>query len=95
MTVSSVFSTHTEFEDLLWLPDPVLSEGTGYKPFKEIYGTETKDSERPSLKDSCRLSETDKTYHGFLNAGTFFPEFMKIQLITRDYEKWEYIYIMN
>lgn len=59
-----------KFEDLHWLPDPVLSEDACYKQFEEVYGTDTKDNDRPSLKDFCQPTERDKKHHGLLNAGT-------------------------
>jgi hypothetical protein len=60
-----------KFEALHWLPDPVLSDGACYKAFEEVYGRDTNDNDRPSLKESCQPSERDKEHQGLLNAGIF------------------------
>ena len=37
-----------QVENIHWLPDPVLDDtGDHYRPFDEVYGTETNDDNRP------------------------------------------------
>lgn len=48
------------FETLHFLPDPVLGQGGSYKDFSDVYGTETTDKDRPSLKVKPQSSERDK-----------------------------------
>ncbi|XP_053374644.1 uncharacterized protein LOC123531296 [Mercenaria mercenaria] len=38
------------YRELHFLPDPVLDQDENYKIFNEVYGTETTESDRPSLK---------------------------------------------
>ena len=50
-----------DFANLHWLPDPVEVEGTleEYKSFDQVYGEETDDSSRPSLKTKPQPTEAD------------------------------------
>jgi hypothetical protein len=41
-----------DFEQLHHLPDPVPGEDLHYKSFEELYGTQTTEDHRPSLKDA-------------------------------------------
>ena len=45
-----------------FLPDPVLDADGTYKSFEDVYGTETDDSDRPSLKGQPLTSERDKQF---------------------------------
>ena len=45
--------------ELNWLPDPMLADdGDHYKPFSEVYGTETSDEGRPSV--TCSVQKVTK-----------------------------------
>lgn len=60
---------HDVFEQLSFLPDPVLGCDGRFKPFTEVYGTETSDSDRPSLHKKPELTERDKKFKTMLVAG--------------------------
>lgn len=55
-----------DFANLHWLPDPVEVEGTleEYKSFDQVYGEETDDSSRPSLKTKPQPTEADMRHKG-------------------------------
>lgn len=48
-----VWSTSQEFSDLAFLPLPLIdATGERYQKFDKLYGSEPKDTDRPSLKPS-------------------------------------------
>ncbi|EXX66839.1 hypothetical protein RirG_119960 [Rhizophagus irregularis DAOM 197198w] len=47
------------FEKLANFPDPVPGNENHYMPFKEIYGKETDEKHRPSLKSKSNNNTTD------------------------------------
>ena len=49
-----------DFEQLYRLPDPEPGEDMHYKSFEELYGKETTENHRPSLKNT-KLKKKDKT----------------------------------
>ncbi|XP_053405192.1 uncharacterized protein LOC123536040 [Mercenaria mercenaria] len=53
---------HEVFDELHFLPDPIPDGDNHYKPFNEVYGTETVDNHRPSLKLRPELSDRDKKH---------------------------------
>ena len=55
-----------------WLPDPVLSPDMSYKPFNEVYGTETTDEDRPMLKLQPVPSQNDKANKVTLVGGSYY-----------------------
>ncbi len=57
------------FASLHFLPDPTIGRGDKYKKFEDLYGTETTDSDRPSLKTNPVQTENDKKYKHLFNAG--------------------------
>jgi hypothetical protein len=67
-----------KFAGLHWLPDPVIDPRTDeYRPFEEVYGTETTDQDRPSLKQNTSTpTENDKKHKGDLVAGSLFQHFI-------------------
>ncbi|KAK3105417.1 hypothetical protein FSP39_024872 [Pinctada imbricata] len=57
------------FRTLHWLPDPVAEDdGSAYKTFDDLYGTETTDKDRPSLKEHCSPTERDEKLKGIHTA---------------------------
>lgn len=62
---------HDVFEQLSFLPDPVLGCNRRFKPFTEVYGTDTSDSDRPSLHNKPELTERDKKFKSMFVAGWF------------------------
>ncbi|XP_056009601.1 uncharacterized protein LOC130051588 [Ostrea edulis] len=55
------------FQGLHFVPDPTKDENGQYKGFKDLYGTETNDMDRPSLKGkSGESSERDKKFKAVL-----------------------------
>lgn len=60
----------SDFENVSFLPDAVISDGV-YKDFEALYGTETTDSCRPSLKSTPHPTEKDKEHKNILNGGGF------------------------
>ncbi|KAK3106924.1 hypothetical protein FSP39_003134, partial [Pinctada imbricata] len=59
------------FRTLHWLPDPVAEDdGSAYKTFDDLYGTETTDKDRPSLKEHCSPTERDKKLKGIHTAAS-------------------------
>ncbi|XP_056013095.1 uncharacterized protein LOC125679479 [Ostrea edulis] len=55
------------FQGLHFMPDPTKDENGQYKGFKDLYGTETNDMDRPSLKGkSGESSERDKKFKAVL-----------------------------
>ena len=59
-----------EFAELSFCPDPVPNETGGYKPFTEVYGTDTTDNARPSLTKKAAPTENDKKNAKYFVAGT-------------------------
>ncbi|KAH3897883.1 hypothetical protein DPMN_022079 [Dreissena polymorpha] len=57
------------YKDLHFLPDAVLDLDGQYKCFNDVYGTETKDSDRPSLKVKPEATDRDKRFKSVLVAG--------------------------
>lgn len=55
-----------EFEQLHFIPDPMLGNDGKFKSFDELYGTMTTDSDRPSLKDNPQPTERGKKFKGLL-----------------------------
>ncbi len=52
-----------DFEQLHHLPDPVPGEDLHYKSFEELYGTQTMEDHRPSLKDAkAKKKDTTKKH---------------------------------
>ena len=47
-------SSESVFRSLRHLPDPMPSDDNNYKPFSEIFGKETTEKHRPSLKRKPR-----------------------------------------
>lgn len=57
-------------EGLSWLPDPILTDGgTDYSSFSQVYGKETTDADKPTLKEKLVPSENDKQNRSVLVAG--------------------------
>lgn len=55
------------FRSLHFVPDPTKDENGQYKCFKDLYGTETNDKERPSLQGKpVDSSERDKKFKAVL-----------------------------
>ncbi len=61
-----------EFECMDWLPDPQLDVNADecYKSFDDVFGSKTKDDQRPSLKQNGTLpNASDDKNKGFFVAG--------------------------
>ena len=60
----------TDFNEVHFLPDPMLNKDSGeFMPFVEVYGTQTDDSSRPSLKGKAQVTENDKKNKAILISG--------------------------
>ena len=55
--------------DIDFLPDPVLGEDGDYKSFDAVYGTPTKDSDRPSLQFKPQTTENDQKHKKLFTGG--------------------------
>lgn len=57
------------YTDLHFLPDPVLDQDGNYKRFEEVYGHDTTENDRPSLKVKPEATSRDKSFRSVLVAG--------------------------
>lgn len=61
------------FAELCFLPDPVLNDEGEYKNLDEVYGTKTKDTDRPSLKNKPpQATDADRENKKLFVAGEFY-----------------------
>ena len=58
-----------ELANMHYLPDPVLNDDGAYKDLTEVFGTETTDSDRPSLMSKPQPTESDKKFKHLFVAG--------------------------
>lgn len=58
-----------DFDELCFLPDPVLNEAREYKDLAEVYGTDTSDSDRPGLAHTPQPTDADKENKKYFVAG--------------------------
>ena len=59
------------FDELHFIPNPVLNQEGKYKPFEEVYGQVTDEKDRPALKEKPQLTERDKNFKALLVAGVY------------------------
>lgn len=54
------------FEELFFLPDPVLGSDSKFLGFCDVYGTPTTDKDRPGLKFTGVATDRDKKFKSLL-----------------------------
>jgi hypothetical protein len=65
-----------QFAELYWLPDPQKDEDGNWTQFTNVYGTETKDDQRPSLSLKT-TSPADTAHKAVLNGGKYLLQCIK------------------